>query len=339
MAPPGPVDFPPAAQLGSPGHFRMEHNLQAFAQDNNNGYRGRGQHKRCDEIVPGSSYRAEVSIAPSTVPPHAGTESRRNSRSVAPVEPVSAPSQSAFVAPLGAGSAPPAPEVQSVVYASDPIPNKLPDEPSPRSRAATQKAYARIDSSVLMPIRQLPFATDHNVAELVQFTSALRDAVSSLRTACDDPRPYVWTRGWEKCLERHVLRAVRPTSPQAPSVKSMIVDAFVQGSRLQAEGRRGPDVLQHIIRSLCRGLGRATPAAVMQALQNLVVPVGTSLRVYLSELRLSVGNIHCIGHVATDDGTMQIAIKTGVDDQFAGLSAQILRGGICVHCLLIALMS
>ena len=100
------------------------------------------------------------------------------------------------------------------------------DEPSPRSRAATQKAYARMDTNVLMPIPQLPFATDHNVSELVQFTSALRDAVSSLRIACDDPHPYVWTRGWEKCLERHVLRAVRPTSLQAPSVKSMIADAF-----------------------------------------------------------------------------------------------------------------
>ena len=88
----------------------------------------------------------------------------------------------------------------------------------------------------------------------------------------------------------------------------MIADAFAQGSRLQDEGRRGPDVLQHIIRSLCRGLSRATPAAVMQALQNLVVPVGTPFSVYLSELRLLVGNVRCIGHVAPEDGTMQIAI-------------------------------
>ena len=47
---------------------------------------------------------------------------------------------------------------------------------------------------------------------------------------------------------------------------------------------------------------------------------------YLSELRLLVGNVRCIGHVAPEDGTMQIAIKTGVDDQFAGLSAQIFAG-------------
>ena len=106
----------------------------------------------------------------------------------------------------------------------------------------------------------------------------------------------------------------------------MIADAFARGSHLQAEGRRGPDVLQHIIRSLCRGLSRATPAAVMQALQNMVVPVGTPFSVYLSELRLLVGNVHCIGHVAPEDGTMQIAIETGVDDQFAGLSPQIFTG-------------
>ena len=232
MAPPGPVDFPPSAPLDPPRHFRMEHNHQAYGQDNNNGYRGRGQFKRCDEVLPGSSYRTEVNTAPSIDPPHAGIESRRNSRSVAPVEPVSTPSQPPFVASLGTGFAPPAPAVQPVVYASDPIPNQLTDEPSPRSRAVTQKAYARMDTSVLMPISQLPFATDHNVSELVQFTSALRDAVSSLRIACDDPHPYVWTRGWEKCLDRHVLRAVRPTSLQAPSVKSTIADAFAQGNRL-----------------------------------------------------------------------------------------------------------
>ena len=119
----------------------------------------------------------------------------------------------------------------------------------------------------------------------------------------------------------------------------MIADAFAQGRRLEAEGRRGPDVLQHIIRSLCRGLSRATPAAFMQALQNLVVPVGAPFSVYLSELRLLVGNVRCIVHVAPEDETMQIAIKTGVDDQFAGLSDRFLRGRICVHCLSIALTS
>ena len=85
-------------------------------------------------------------------------------------------------------------------------------------------------------------------------------------------------------------------------------------------------MLQHNFRSLCRGLSRATPTAVMQALQNLVVPVGIPFSVYLSELRLLVGNVRCIGHVAPEDGTMQIAIKTGIDDQFAGLSAQIFAG-------------
>ena len=106
----------------------------------------------------------------------------------------------------------------------------------------------------------------------------------------------------------------------------MVGEAFAQGGRLQEAGQHGPTVLQHIIRSLCRGLSRATPAAVMQALQNLVVPAGTPFSTYFSELRLLVGNVRCVGHVAPEDGTLQIAIKTGMDYQFAGLSAQIFAG-------------
>ena len=106
---------------------------------------------------------------------------------------------------------------------------------------ANQRAYARLDTGVLMPILHWPFASDLNVSILLQFTSALRDAASTLRLACDDVHPYIWTKGWEKCLERHVLRAVRSASPHAPAIKSMIVDAFSQGERLQKEDRLGPE--------------------------------------------------------------------------------------------------
>ena len=62
-----------------------------------------------------------------------------------------------------------------------------------------------------MRLPLIHFSTDHSVSELVQFVSALRDAlrVFSLRIACDDQLPEVWVRGWEKGLERYVLRAVR----------------------------------------------------------------------------------------------------------------------------------
>ena len=143
------------------------------------------------------------------------------------------------------------------------------DVPSPRRRAATRKAYERMETGVLRSIPQLPFANDHNVSDLMQFTSALRDAVASLRVACDAPHPYLWTRGWEKYLERHVMRAVRSTTSQASTLTSMITEAFAQGGRLQDEGWHGPDVLQHAVRFLCRGLSRATPAAVMLSLIHI----------------------------------------------------------------------
>ena len=60
--------------------------------------------------------------------------------------------------------------------------------------------------------------------------------------------------------------------------------------------------------------------------QNLVVPTGTPFGMYMSEMRLLLGNVRCVGSVALEYGTMQIAIKTGEDDQFADLGAQIFAG-------------
>ena len=148
------------------------------------------------------------------------------------------------------------------------------------------------------------FSCTNNVSDLVQFTLALRDAVSSLRLVCDDFHPLSWTKGWEKCIERHVLRAVRPTAPQISALKGMVSNAFSQGGRLQDSGRSGPDVLHHVIPILCRHLSTATPAAVMQALQRLVVPAATPFSTYLSELRLLLGNVRCVGSVASEDGTL-----------------------------------
>ena len=59
---------------------------------------------------------------------------------------------------------------------------------------------------------------------------------------------------------------------------------------------------------------------------KLVVPYETPFLVYQGELRLLVSNVRCSGQVAPDDGTMQLAIKTRIDDQFASLSAQMFSG-------------
>ena len=79
------------------------------------------------------------------------------------------------------------------------VQNQLNDDlPSLEHRTATRKAYAPMDTRVLMPIPPIPFSYTKNVFDLVQFTLALRDAVSSLRLACDDFHPRSWTKGWEK---------------------------------------------------------------------------------------------------------------------------------------------
>lgn len=64
----------------------------------------------------------------------------------------------------------------------------------------------------------------------------------------------------------------------------------------------------------------------MQALHNLVVPQGAHFSVYIAELRLLLAKVRRVGHVAPEDGTMQIAVNTGIDDQFTGLRAQIFTG-------------
>ena len=320
-----PAPTGPFAQESAPGYDGGSRYQQ------HQGHRGpRGQHfERREEdgvLVLGNGSRGGRTGACRIVPPAAVMGPRVAPVVAAPVDPSPAPVQPAdtlVVPPLAL-----APVLDPPLVTNPPTARvgAQGHDMSTNRRNATQRAYARLDTGVLMPFPHLPFASDHNVSELVQFTSALRDAASSLRVACDDPHPYLWTKGWETCLERHVLRAVRSASPQAPVVKSMIAEAFSQGERLQKEDRLGPDILQHVIRCLCRGLSRATPAAVMQALQNLVVPVGTPFSSYLSEMKLLVGNVRCIGHVAPEDGTMQIAIKTGVDDQFAGLSAHFFAG-------------
>ena len=86
-------------------------------------------------------------------------------------------------------------------------------------------------------------------------TSALRNVIESARVACDDTESVAWTRGWEKGLERHVLRSVRASSAQAAPMKTLVTDAFAQGSKLLDAGQNSQGVFKYISRALYRGLG------------------------------------------------------------------------------------
>lgn len=67
----------------------------------------------------------------------------------------------------------------------------------------------------------------------------------------------------------------------------------------------------------------------MQTLQNVVVAQGTAFSEFVSELGLLVSNVRCVGRVEPEDGTMQPAIKTSADNQFASLSALFLPEDHC----------
>ena len=103
--------------------------------------------------------------------------------------------------------------------------SRLKRNPYAERRAHRRTSNVESDTAVLVSRAPPP----HSASDSEMFI-ALRDAVSSLRIACDDPHPYGRGAG-EKCLERHVLLAVRLISPQAPSIRSRIADAFAQGSR------------------------------------------------------------------------------------------------------------
>lgn len=60
--------------------------------------------------------------------------------------------------------------------------------------------------------------------------------------------------------------------------------------------------------------------AVMQTLQTFVVPAGTPFSDFVSALGILVANVRKLGPIEPEDGTVQVAIKTELDYQFAGLT-------------------
>lgn len=128
-----------------------------------------------------------------------------------------------------------------------------------------RRAYVRYYPAVLIPIPRLPLSSVHDVSELGQYTSALRDAVGSIRFACDDTHRHVRTQPWEKVLESYVQCVV---SSQGARTKTKVVGMFSQGSGIlndkKAKGNFAASsaALDHIAWILFRMRTRTTPAAV-----------------------------------------------------------------------------
>ena len=121
-------------------------------------------------------------------------------------------------------------------------------------------------------------------------------------------------------FQRYILRAVRTASPQAPQIKTLGADAFGQQGKLLHDGDGGPEAFDLFLRVLYRGLSRASPAVVMEILQNIIVAPSTHFSAYAGELRLLLRTVRCIGPVAPEDGIFELVIKTSINDQYAPLS-------------------
>lgn len=138
-----------------------------------------------------------------------------------------------------------------------------------------------------------------------------------------------WTRPevGENILERHVLKSARVSSPQAPQVTNMVTDAFAQGP--EAPGRRTSRVRHdstHLASVVSRMESDLTCCGDAQALQNIVVSPGTTFAMYAAEPRILVANARCLGPFAPGNGTMQMATKTSIGDQYSTLGEHIFAG-------------
>ena len=106
----------------------------------------------------------------------------------------------------------------------------------------------------------------------------------------------------------------------------MVRDALARAEAEERSGQPGKQVLEGILRALCLGLSPSTPHQALQHLQTFEVPEKTSFADFLSELRIAVMNVKSIALVPPDDGTMQVAVKASIDDEFATLAALIFAG-------------
>lgn len=107
----------------------------------------------------------------------------------------------------------------------------------------------------------------------------------------------------ENVLGRRVLRSVRLFSPQAPAMKTLVADAFAEGSNLLDAGQSGKDAFNHILCALRRDSIRASPASAMQIPSNTAVAQGK----FLVPRRIMAVDIEwwCVGARRWDYATRQ----------------------------------
>ena len=106
----------------------------------------------------------------------------------------------------------------------------------------------------------------------------------------------------------------------------MVQDAYARAEAEVRSGQPGRHVLEEILRVLCLGLSLSTPHQALQQLQTFEVPEKTTFADFLSESRIAVMNIKDLALVPSDDGTMQVAVVSSIDDKFANLAASIFAG-------------
>ena len=126
---------------------------------------------------------------------------------------------------------------------------------------------------------------------------------------------------------RYVLSSVSNHYPvQVKRTEQIVRDAFARAEAEDRGGQPGKQVFEEILRTLCLGLGPSKPHQALQQLQNFEFPEKTSFADFLSELRTAVMNVKDVALFPPNDGTMQVAVKASIDDQFATLAASTFEG-------------
>lgn len=137
------------------------------------------------------------------------------------------------------------------------------DSRSEREIDSIQLELHKFKLNLLVNLTQLPLKGRDDVADMVDLSTKLRQALEKMRKVCLDKHPTSFVRGWKEVLNRCLMKHVKLTDPRAAHTSQVITNVFaIVGTLLDDGVTSGPEAIDVLVRELCAGLISVTPADV-----------------------------------------------------------------------------